>query len=269
MLKRTLTSLSAMTVAATSVLAGNSPSALAQAKPAIVIFAAASLKNALDDASAQFTAKTGIKVEISYGGSLALARQLDQGANAGIFISADQPSMDFAEQHHAVVASSRFNLLTNRLVVIASKDAPFDALPLTSADMAKALGNGRLATGDVKSVPVGEYAKASLIKLGLWPSIEPHLAMADNVRAAMVLVARKEAPLGIVYATDAHAEPKVKIVATFPDNSHAPIVYPAAATGKGDSQANDAFMKFLANGTADKAFESQGFHMLDHAKAHS
>lgn len=269
MLKRTRTSFRALTIATTGALAALSPWALAQDKPAIVIFAAASLKNALDDASAQFTAKTGVPVKISYGGSLALARQLDEGANAGIFISADQPSMDYAEQHHAVMASSRFNLLTNQLVVIASKDAPFDALPLTAADMAKALGNGRLATGDVQSVPVGEYAKASLIKLGLWPTVEPHLAMADNVRAAMVLVARREAPLGIVYATDAHAEPKVKIVATFPDNSHAPIVYPAAATGKGDAATNAAFLKFLANGNADKAFESQGFHMLDHAKAHS
>jgi len=178
------------------------------------------------------------------------------------FASADEESMDEAVKGGAIREGTRFDLLSNRIVVVAPKTSPIDALALDRDALAKAIGDGRLATGEVKTVPVGRYAKASLLKLGLWDIVEPHLAMTDNVRAALAFVARGEARLGIVYATDAAAEPGVKIVATIPDDSHPPITYPFAITAASHDDAAAAFISFLKSPAAGAIFKSQGFGLV-------
>ncbi|MFZ4534130.1 MAG: molybdate ABC transporter substrate-binding protein, partial [Alsobacter sp.] len=184
----------------------------------LTVFAAASLKTALDEVAPVFTATTGIPVRFSYAASSALARQIENGAPADVFASADLEWMDYLQQRRLVKPESRLNLLGNRLVVIAPADTALRDLPLTAAAISGALGpTGRLATGEVASVPAGRYAKAALQSLGLWTLAEPRLAQSENVRAALSFVARGEAPLGIVYTTDASSEPKVKVVARFPD----------------------------------------------------
>jgi molybdate transport system substrate-binding protein len=228
----------------------------------LVVFAAASLKTALDAAAAAYHAGGGGEVAISYGGSLGLARQIVAGAPADIFASADEESMDEAVKGGAIREGTRFDLLSNRLVVVAPKTSAIDALALDPDALAKAIGDGRLATGEVKTVPIGRYAKASLTKLGLWDIVEPHLAMTDNVRAALAFVARGEARLGIVYATDAAAEPGVKIVATIPDDSHPPITYPFAITAASHDDAAASFLGFLKSPAAGAIFKSQGFGLV-------
>ena len=204
--------------------------ALAQDK-SLTVFAAASMKNALDDIDAAFTAKTGVKVAASYAASSTLAKQIEQGAPADIFLSADTDWMDYATGKKNINEQTRVNLLGNSIVLIAPKDSKIDNVTIGQGfDLAKLAGDGKIATGDVKAVPVGKYAKAALEKLGAWQAAEPKFAMADSVRAALTLVARGEAALGIVYSTDAKVEPGVKIVGTFPADSHPPIIYPVAAT---------------------------------------
>jgi molybdate transport system substrate-binding protein len=225
----------------------------------LVVFAAASLKTALDAAAGAYRAGGGGEVAISYGGSLGLARQIVAGAPADVFASADEESMDEAVRGGAISAGTRFDLLSKRLVVVAPKNSTIDALALDRDALAKAIGDGRLATGEVKTVPIGRYAKASLTKLGLWDVVEPHLAMTDNVRAALAFVARGEARLGIVYATDAAAEPGVKIVATIPDDSHPPITYPFAITAASHDDAAAPFLGFLKSPAAREIFKAQGF----------
>lgn len=240
----------------------------AQAAETTTIFGAASLKNALDDAGKAFTAQTGIAVKASYAASSALARQIESGAPADVFASADLEWMDYLEKKNLIRPGSRVNLLSNRLVVIAPKDATLTALPFTQAGFAEALGaEGRLATGEVNSVPVGKYAKAGLEKLGLWATIQPRLAQADNVRAALALVSRGEAPLGIVYESDAKSDPGVKVVGVFPADSHPPVVYPFAvlAEAKGDGGAR--FLDFLKGDAARRFFEAQGFGLIEAGKA--
>jgi molybdate transport system substrate-binding protein len=237
-------------------------SPLARADEPIVVFAAASLKNALDAAAADFHNGGGAEVKISYGGSLALARQIVAGAPADLFASADEASMDEAAKSAAINAASRFDLLGNELVVVAQKQSPIDKLELNADAVAKALGAGRLATGEVSTVPVGKYAKAALQNLGLWALVEPHLAMTDNVRAALAFVARGEAPLGIVYATDAAADATVKIVATFPEASHPPILYPFALTASSHNEAAGKFLAWLKSASGRAIFERQGFKVL-------
>lgn len=241
--------------------------ALVTAQPAlaeepVVVFAAASMKTALDEAAATFRVDNGVDVKISYGGSLALARQLAQGAPADIFVSADEDSMDEAAKAKAIKTDSRVDFLANTLVVVAAKNSSLQTLPLTAADMTAALGSGKLATGEVNSVPVGKYAREALTNLKVWDAIEPHLAMTDNVRAALAFVARGEAPLGIVYATDAAAEPAVKVVATFPDSSHKPIVYPAALTAASANPTAAKFFEFLRAAATRAIFQRQGFKTL-------
>jgi molybdate transport system substrate-binding protein len=228
----------------------------------LVVFAAASLKTALDAAAGAYRAGGGGEVAISYGGSLGLARQIVAGAPADIFASADEESMDEAVKGGAIREGTRFDLLSNRLVVVAPKTSAIDALALDRDALGKAIGDGRLATGEVKTVPIGRYAKASLTKLGLWDIVEPHLAMTDNVRAALAFVARGEARLGIVYATDAAAEPGVKIVATIPDDSHPPITYPFAITAASHDDAAASFLDFLKSPAAGAIFKSQGFGLV-------
>ena len=228
----------------------------------ILVFAAASMKNALDDVDAAFTKQTGIAVVASYDASSALMKQIEQGAPADVFISADLKWMDYGSEKKLIDGKTRVNLLGNTLVLIAGKDSKLKKVTIDpSLDLAALAGDGRIATGDVRAVPVGIYAKAALQKLELWNAVEPKLAMVGNVRAALVLVARGEAPLGIVYATDAKVEAAVKVIATFPDDSHEPIVYPVAATRTAKPTAAP-YLAFLRSVAARAIFERYGFGVL-------
>jgi molybdate transport system substrate-binding protein len=247
-------------VATCLAVAGGAP-ASAQDK-SITVFAAASMKNALDDINAAFLKATGTKVTASYAASSALARQLEQGAPADIFASADLEWMDYSAGKKTIKDDTRVNLLGNKLVLIAPTDSKIDNVTLAQGfDLAKLIGDGRIATGEVNSVPVGKYAKGALEKLGIWASVEKKFAMADNVRAALSLVARGEAVLGIVYETDAKVEKNVKIVGAFPADSHAPIVYPVAATANAKPEAA-AYLAFLRSAIAKAVFEQYGFTFL-------
>ncbi|MES2752295.1 MAG: molybdate ABC transporter substrate-binding protein [Pseudomonadota bacterium] len=240
--------------------AGTAP-AVAQEK-ALTVFAAASMKNALDEVDAAYTAKTGIRIVVSYAASSALAKQLEQGAPADIFVSADTDWMDYSIGKKTVSEPSRVNLLGNRIVLIAPKDSKIGNVTMGQGfDLAKLAGDGRIATGDVKAVPVGKYAKAALEKLGAWQASETKFAMTENVRAALALVARGEANLGIVYETDARVEPGVKIVGIFPADSHPAIIYPVASTSSAKSD-SAGYLAFLRSATAKAIFEKYGFSFL-------
>ncbi len=228
--------------------------------PTITVFAAASLKNALDAAATAFKAKSGIELKISYAGSMALAKQIESGAPADVFVSADVASMDYLAQKNLIRPETRSNFLRNALVVVAPKSSKLEKLLFTKEAFAEAIGSDRVATGDPASVPVGKYAKAALEKLGLWAEIEPSFAFTDNVRSALFFVAREEAPLGIVYLTDAKSEPKVKIVATFPSNSHPAIVYPIAVTSTAQGDGPAKLLAFLESNAAKSIFSEQGFN---------
>jgi molybdate transport system substrate-binding protein len=236
----------------------------AVAQQSVTVFAAASLKNALDDVDAAFAQTTGTNVTASYEASSSLARQIEAGAPADVFISADLRWMDYVAERKLIRPDSRTNLLGNRLVLIAPKDAKLDNVAIGPGfDIAKLAGDGRIAVADVKAVPAGLYAKAALEKLGAWGAAEPKLAQAENVRATLAFVARGETPLGIVYATDAQIEPKVKIVGSFPDGSYPPVTYPVAAIA--DAKNKEAATRYLAflHSTAAKAiFEKYGFSYL-------
>jgi molybdate transport system substrate-binding protein len=245
---------------ALAILSG-SPPALAQDRT-VTVFAAASMKNALDDIDAAYTAKTGVKIVASYAASPALAKQIEQGAPADIFASADTDWMDYATVKKTINEPTRVNLLGNTIVLIAPKDSRIDTMTIGQGfDLAGLAGDGRIATADVKSVPVGKYAKASLQKLGAWQAAEPKFAMTENVRAALALVARGEAVLGIVYSTDAKVEPGVKIVGTFPADSHPAVIYPVAATVTAKAGAAD-YLAFLRSTAAKTIFEKHGFKFL-------
>jgi molybdate transport system substrate-binding protein len=228
----------------------------------LTVFAAASLKNALDDIDAAYTAKTGVTIAASYAASSTLAKQIEQGAPADVFASADIDWMTYAIQKKTINEATRVDLLGNRIVLIAPKDSPLSAVPIGPGfDLARLAGDGRIATGDVQSVPVGKYAKAALEKLGAWTAAEPKFAMADNVRAALTLVARKEAVLGIVYETDAKIEPGVKVVGYFPADSYPGVVYPFAATATAKADATD-YLAFVRSAAAKAIFEKYGFTVL-------
>ncbi len=240
---------------------GALPASAATDAAPLTIFAAASLKESLDEASRAYQQATGVPVRISYAGSSALARQIEQGAPADVFVSADLDWMDYLQQKGRVVAGDRRNLLGNRLVVIAPKASAVAVDPAVPRTWLPALGQGRLAVALTGSVPAGKYAKAALQSTGAWPLLQARLAEAENVRSALMLVARGEAPLGIVYASDAQAEPRVRIVATFPPGSHPPIVYPAAAL-QGSRHADAlAFVQWLGSPTAAAIFRRHGFHL--------
>lgn len=240
---------------------GLPPAAVAQEK-AITVFAAASLKNALDDINATFTKSSGVKVVTSYAASSALMKQIESGAPADVFASADLDWMDYGSQKKLVKDDSRVNLLGNRLVLIAPKDSRIANVTIAPGfDLAKLAGDGRIVTGDVRAVPVGKYAKAALEKLGAWTAAESKFAMAESVRAALTLVARGEAVLGIVYETDAKVEPNVKIVGTFPTDSHPAIVYPVALTVNAKPEGAQ-YLAFLRSQTAKSVFETYGFTFL-------
>jgi molybdate transport system substrate-binding protein len=243
--------------------ASASPSLFAAEGKPVVVFAAASLKNALDEIAAGWTARSGVEVKTSYAASSALAKQIEQGAPADLFISADLDWMDYAEQKNLVKAATRGNLLGNSLVLVAAKDwAKADIKIESNFPLADLLGDGRLAIASVTAVPAGKYGKAALEKLGVWSSVANKLAETENVRAALALVARGEAPLGIVYRTDAAAEPGVKIVGTFPEMSHPPIVYPAALLANSRDTGAEEFLRYLAGPEARAVFEKNGFSVL-------
>jgi molybdate transport system substrate-binding protein len=234
---------------------------LAQQK-SILVFAAASMKNALDDVNDAFTKESGVKVVASYAASSALMKQIEQGAPADVFLSADIDWMDYGAKHGLIKNDTRFDLLGNHLVLIAPKGSTIGHVDIGQGfNLAALAGNGRVAVGDVRAVPAGLYAKAALEKLGAWAAVEPKLAMAESVRAALVLVARGEAPLGIVYETDAKIEPAVKIVGVFPDDSHPPIVYPIALTANAKPDAA-RYLAFVRTQQAKAIFEHYGFNVL-------
>ena len=233
------------------------------AQESITVFAAASMKNALDDTNAAFTKTSGVKVVASYAASSALAKQIEQGAPADVFVSADLKWMDYTAEHKLIRPETRVNLLGNKLVLIAPKDSKLDRINIApSFDIAKLAGDGRIAIADVKAVPAGLYAKAALEKLGAWKAAEPKLAMAENVRATLAFVARGETPVGIVYETDAKVEPNVKIVGVFPEGSHEPVTYPVAATAASTNAATGRYLAFLRSGAAKAIFEKYGFKFL-------
>ena len=235
--------------------------AQAQDKP-VTIFAAASMKNAIDDINAAFSKATGIKAVASLAASSALARQIEQGAPADVFASADLDWMDYLDKKDLIKRDTRVNLLGNRLVLIAPKDSRIDNVSIGPRfDLASLAGDGRIATGDMRAVPVGKYAKAALEKLGSWQAAEPKFAMAENVRAALTLVGRGEAVLGIVYETDARIEKNVKIVGHFPEDSHPPITYPVALTATAKPEAA-RYLAFMRSNAAKAIFETYGFTFL-------
>lgn len=227
------------------------------ARADITVFAAASLKGGLDEAAATWSEQNGSAVRLSFAGSSALARQILQGAPADIFISASSDWMDTVEAEGALIAGSRRDLLGNELVLIGPAGAA--AMPLTpETDLLGSLGDGKLAMALVSSVPAGVYGKAALQWLGLWRDVQDEVAQTDNVRAALALVAWGEAPLGVVYASDAAAEPRVAVIATFPAASHPPIVYPAALVS-GENEQAAAFLDFLSSTDGRAFFLSRGF----------
>lgn len=229
----------------------------------VVVFAAASLKDALDAVAADFQSETGNTVTISYAGSNALAKQIIEGAPADIFISAAVNWMDEVEKAGLVVPDTREDLLGNTLVLVAhGKDAPPVQIG-EGFDLKALLGDGKLSMAMVDSVPAGQYGKESLEKLGVWSAVEGSVAQAENVRAALALVSTGEAPYGIVYASDAVADENVTVVGTFPDDSHKAIVYPAALLTGAVDAADKAFFEALSSDAADAKFTAQGFAILN------
>ena len=225
------------------------------------VFAAASLKEAVDDAGAAYQAKTGVAVRATYASSAQLAKQIDQGAPADLFISADTEWMDWSMKRNLIDVGTRRTVASNALVLIAPSDSPIKPFTLgRGAPLMKLANGGRIAVGETASVPAGIYAKAAFENLGLWDQVKDHLAQGDNVRAALAFVARGEAPLGVVYATDAKAEPKVKVVAVFPESSHAPIVYPAAVVrASKQGAAAKGFLSYLTGRDGQAILKRRGF----------
>jgi molybdate transport system substrate-binding protein len=230
----------------------------------VVVFAAASLTNALDKVAKLFERQGGAHAKISYAASSALAKQIESGAPADMFISADLDWMDYLEQRQLIRAATRTNLLGNRLVLIAPADSELKVEIKPGLDLPALLKGGRLAMADPDSVPAGKYGKAALEKLGTWNSVRNAVAPAESVRAALLFVSRREAPLGIVYATDAAADPRVQIIGVFPEDTHPPIIYPAALTADSKSPGAARLLEFLGSSTAKPVFEKEGFKVLDH-----
>lgn len=227
----------------------------------VVVFAAASLQTVIDDLAPDIERATGTVIQPSYASSAALARQIESGAPAELFISADLEWMDYLEERHAIRAESRTNLLGNELVLIAPRAEPVALTIGPGFPLAQSLGNGRLAIAEPDSVPAGRYARAALTSLGVWDSVAGSLAPAENVRAALLLVSRGETPLGIVYRTDALADAGVVIVGTFPADSHPAIVYPIALTATASERASGV-VDALRDQNAQRVFERHGFVFL-------
>jgi molybdate transport system substrate-binding protein len=234
----------------------------ASAADKIVVFAAASMKNALDNVDTAFTKETGKDVSVSYAASGPLAKQIENGAPADVFISADTDWMDYIAKKKLIKDDTRVNLLGNAIVLVAPKDKAKTVEVKQGMDLAGLLGDGRLALGQPESVPAGKYGKAALEKLGIWSSVEKKVAGAESVRAALALVSRGEAPYGIVYQTDVSADPGVAVVGTFPEDSHPPIIYPIAITASSTNPDVKAYFDYLKSAKAVPFFEHEGFTVL-------
>lgn len=243
---------------AAALLLPGAPAAAARPRPPLVL-AAASLQEALEAAASAWTAKGHGRPVLSFAASSALARQIDAGAPADLFLSADEQWMDHVAARGRIVAGTRVSFLHNRLVLIAPVASPVRLTIAPRFPLARALGQGRLAMADPAAVPAGKYGEAALRKLGVWPSVAAKIASAENVRAAMALVERGAAPLGIVYATDARASARVRIVGTFPAGSHPPIRYPIARLTASTSPDAEGFRRFLLSREGKAIFARHGF----------
>lgn len=260
MIKPLLRSLAHLLIAA--LLLTHAATAAEAQREALLVFAAASLTDVLQQAGPLYTQQSNVPVKFSFAASSALAKQIESGAQADAFLSADQDWMNYLQQRKLIRVDTRSELLGNRLALIAPRDSKLTLKLQKGAPLLAALGpNGRLSTGDPDSVPVGKYAKSALGSLDLWPALERRLVRADNVRVALMYVARGEAPLGIVYATDAAVEPQVRVVDLFPASSHAPITYPVAATTIASPE-TESFLKFLRSDAARAIFAKAGFTTL-------
>jgi molybdate transport system substrate-binding protein len=225
----------------------------------LTVFAAASLQESLDAAAKLWTGRSGQPVVVSYAGSSALARQIEQGAPADVFVSADREWMDHLQGRGLIDPATRTLLVRNRLVLVAPSSSSA-VVSLRAGELRAALGtDGRLALAETAGVPAGRYARQALQSLGLWTEVQDRLAESDNVRAALAYVARGEAPLGIVYATDARVEPKVRVLARIPSQHHEPIVYPMARVASTEAAHADGFLRFLAGPQARAVFARAGF----------
>jgi len=225
----------------------------------VLVFAAASLKEALDEANAIFLFENGSGVRVSYGASSALAKQIENGTPADVFISADLDWMDYVAERKLIKPDTREKFLGNRLVLVANANSKILLTIGPNFPLAQALGDGRIAMADPASVPAGKYGKAALEKLGVWGSVAGRIAPAQDVRAALVLVSRGEAPLGIVYQTDAAADKNIKIIGTFPESSHPPIVYPLAILTGSTNGVAPVYVQYLLSPKAEPFFEKRGF----------
>jgi molybdate transport system substrate-binding protein len=252
-------------IAAAIAVAGNTTVTRAEAQP-LLVFAAASLKNALDDIDAGWRRGTGKHARISYAASSLLAKQIENGAPADLFISADSDWMDYLETRKLIKPGSRSDLLGNGIVLIAPAASPIKLTIAPGFALASALGGGRLAMADPAAVPAGRYGRAALEKLGVWDTVASRIAAAENVRAALLLVARGEAPLGIVYRTDAAVEPGIRVVDTFPRDTHPPIVYPIALTATSTNPDAPALLVYLRGPAAHAQFHKAGFTVLDEVR---
>ncbi|MDY0039963.1 MAG: molybdate ABC transporter substrate-binding protein [Desulforhabdus sp.] len=241
-------------------LVGPVAGAEAELPDSVTVFAAASTTNALTEIGRLFTDQNLGELIPSFASSSTLAKQIESGAPANLFLSANSKWMDYLEEKKMIDGASRFDLLGNRIVLIAPAEAGPDKVAIGSGfDLSGLLGDGRLAMGDPEHVPAGIYGRQALEKLGVWESIKGKVARCKDVRAALVLVERGEAPLGIVYATDAAVSEKIKVVGYFPEDSHSPIVYPVALVAGGETSAAKRFMDFLKTSQAKTIFEKYGF----------
>lgn len=246
-------------IAAAAVALGSATQAAAAD---VVVFAAASMKGPLDKVAAAFKAGGGSTVTISYASSSQLAKQIEAGAPADVFISADIKWMDYVIEKGAVKKEAAINFLGNRLVLVAAKDSTVSLKIAKDFPLAATLGDNRIAMGDPKSVPAGKYGQESLKFYGVWKDVEPRVAGGENVRAALKLVSSGEAPLGIVYETDARADKAVKVVDVFGEESHSPIVYRVAPVEASKNSDKDVFVKFLLGPEATRIFKDAGFTTL-------
>lgn len=230
-------------------------------KPDIItVYAAASMTDVLKDIADHYTASTHVPIQFNFAASSLLARQIEAGARADIFISADSAWMDYVEQHQLIINNSRRDLVSNRLVLIAHQSNPIVLKIAPYFPIAQALGaRGRLAIADPDFVPAGRYARAALQAESVWAAVEKRLVRADNVRAALLFVARQDASLGIVYATDAKLDKRVRVIDVFPSENFPPIVYPAARLARGSSPAAKGFFDFLSTPQAQSIFQRHGF----------
>jgi molybdate transport system substrate-binding protein len=228
----------------------------------VLFFAAASLQTALNAIGAEWSKETGKKITFSYGASSATAKQIESGAPADLFASADLKWMDWAQEHKLIKAETRKTLLGNTLVLIAGGSVKEELKIAPGFPLAAAIGDSRLATGNPEAVPIGIYAKEALTTLGVWDAVSPKIAGTENVRAALTLVSKGEAKYGIVYQTDANADKNVTVVGTFPEETHKPIVYPFAVTATSTNPDAVAFLAYLSSPKAIKIFQAEGFKFV-------